>query len=133
MEVMSAELQHPGLFAARRSENSESIKSVTVVVGRAAFRQLLVGIHNVDDFLVAIGTENRLQHFQSGGALSVVQAAERDSGTRHVARGKIRPDGIAVFLPDENSPPVLSSPKLGSGRCAFRREGKQHLSALVWV
>jgi hypothetical protein len=61
----------------------------------------LVGTHDFENLLIALGTEQHLQQMHGFVALCGAQAAESQTRTPHVADRVVRPDRLAVLLADE--------------------------------
>src|SRR5262249_52548366 len=104
-KVMAAVLHEPWFAQRRSAENGEG--EIIVAEGWPSFTLafalafaapanfgILIGVHDVDDFLITSFADNPCQNGQGCMALYLRQIAETNAVTRHDIHGQVGPAGL---------------------------------------
>ena len=95
------------------------------------FSKRLIGAHDVENLLVALGAQQHLQHLHHGVALRGAQATKPQTRAWHIADREIRPHGLAVLLTNEGHLAAFATFEISGGCHWLSREGKLHLPTLL--
>ena len=131
-QVMPAKLNHPRLSGGRlaKERNIILIASEHEPSASLAFSQRLLGLDDLQNLVVALGTQRRCQHRHDRVALRLCEVAHAQTGPSENSRRKIRPAlALRLVFEIKNGLATLSIIERGE---EFFRGGGNFSRRLAW-